>query len=159
VEIPRRLFSPDEGGQFIDHMAGWRFLSTRKQKMDKAREFLKLWMGHVNGGNLEGVLALYHESAILIPTFSNRLLAKPEGIREYFERLFTRDEISIALHEKTLSIQPIQGELYSACGIYCWRFAIDGELLSFEARFSYLLDFSRPKPILQHHSSQIPRML
>lgn len=127
--------------------------------MKKPEDVLAAWMQAVNHGDLEGVLALYDESAVLIPTFSNRLLGKPERIREYFERLSTREELSIALHEKTLGIQRVKEEVYAMHGIYCWRFAIDGELLSFEARFSYVLDMGLPHPILQHHSSQIPRML
>ena len=122
-------------------------------------EFLKAWMDRVNNGELEPLLAMYDESAVLIPTFSNRLLARPQAVREYFERLFSREELSLALHEKTLITQNIQAEVWSLCGIYCWRFAIDGELLNFEARFSYLLDLARPAPILHHHSSQIPRMI
>lgn len=120
---------------------------------------IKTWMSFVNQGDIENLLALYDENAVLIPTFSNRLLSKPSSIREYFKRLFSREEISIALHENTLIGQPVKDALYSLCGIYCWRFAIDGELFSFEARFSYLLNTTSPKPIIHHHSSQIPRML
>ncbi|MBS0335423.1 MAG: DUF4440 domain-containing protein [Proteobacteria bacterium] len=122
-------------------------------------EFLRTWMQRVNQGEIEPVLAMYNEHAVLIPTFSNRLLGKPQGIREYFERLFSREELSLALHEKTLITQNINAEVWSMSGIYCWRFAIDGELLNFEARFSYLLDFALPAPILHHHSSQIPRVI
>ena len=125
----------------------------------RPEDLLKEWMLHVNKGDIERLLALYNENAILFPTFSNRLLSKPENIRDYFERLCGRDELSIALHEKTLMVQPIKDEIYSLCGIYCWRFAIDGEPLNFEARFSYLLNLALPNPILHHHSSQIPRML
>lgn len=120
---------------------------------------IKEWMLLVNKGDIERLLALYDEHAVLIPTFSNRVLSNPKSIREYFERLFSREEISIALHENTLIVQRIKDELYSLCGIYCWRFAIDGELFSFEARFSYMLNLALPSPILHHHSSQIPRML
>lgn len=121
--------------------------------------FLKAWMHHVNHAEMAPLLGMYNEKAVLIPTFSNRLLAKPQPIREYFERLFAREELSLALHEKTLIPQQIGAEAWSLCGIYCWRFAVDGELLNFEARFSYLLDFAQPAPILHHHSSQIPRMI
>jgi len=116
-------------------------------------------MQAVNDGDVETLLNLYDEKALLIPTFSNRLLGQPEKIRDYFEKLSTREELSIALHEKTLGVQLVKDEVYAMHGIYCWRFAIDGELLSFEARFSYVLDMSLPHPILQHHSSQIPRTL
>jgi len=127
--------------------------------MKNPENVLKEWMQAVNNGDLEGLLALYDEHAVLIPTFSNRLLSKFESIREYFEKLCSREELSIALHEKTLDIQAIGGDIHTMHGIYCWRFAIDGELLSFEARFSYVIDLARINPIVHHHSSQIPRML
>ena len=40
--------------------------------MNKPEEVLKAWMQAVNNGDLEGLTALYDESAVLIPTFSNR---------------------------------------------------------------------------------------
>lgn len=52
---------------------------------------LKAWMNAVNEGSLEGLLALYDENAVLIPTFSNRLLSKTESIRDYFIRLCSRE--------------------------------------------------------------------
>ena len=127
--------------------------------MNTPEQVLKAWMQAVNNGDLEGLIALYDESAVLIPTFSNRLLGTPAMIRDYFVRLAGRDELSIALHEKTLKIQPLGQSVHVMSGIYCWRFAVDGELLSFEARFSYVLDFSKQRPIIHHHSSQIPRTL
>ncbi len=127
--------------------------------MKKPEQILREWMQAVNKGDVEALMALYDERAVLIPTFSNRLLVKPESVRDYFERLSTREELSIALHEKTLGVTPFSDHVYGMQGIYCWRFAIDGELLSFEARFSYVVDLSLPAPILHHHSSQIPRTL
>jgi len=127
--------------------------------MQQPEQLLKAWMQAVNNGDLEGLLALYDDSAVVIPTFSNRLLSKRDVITDYFKKLCSREDLSIALHEKTLSIQPIVGEVFAMHGIYCWRFAIDGEMLSFEARFSYVVDLSKKQPIIQHHSSQIPRML
>jgi hypothetical protein len=125
----------------------------------KPKEILDQWMKTVNDGDVESLLSLYDNEAVLIPTFSNRLLNTPEKLRDYFEKLGTREELSIALHEKTLIIQELGNQVYSLSGIYNWRFAVDGELLNFEARFSYVIDLSRPNPILHHHSSQIPRML
>lgn len=127
--------------------------------MHSPESVLKAWMDAVNCGDLASVVALYDESAILIPTFSNRLLRSPEAIKDYFVLLAKREELSLALHDKTLSIQSVGGSIYSMSGIYCWRFAIDGELFSFEARFSYMINVAAQAPIIHHHSSQIPRML
>ncbi|MCK6424981.1 MAG: DUF4440 domain-containing protein [Burkholderiaceae bacterium] len=125
----------------------------------RPREVLERWMQAVNHGNVEALLGLYDPQAVLIPTFSNRLLDTPAKLRDYFEKLGSREELSIALHEKTLRTQDLGGRLHALGGIYNWRFLVDGELLNFEARFSYLVDLDRPQPILHHHSSQIPRML
>lgn len=122
-------------------------------------DILRRWINCINEGDLNGALSLYNEKALLIPTFASRLLGRTEGIRDYFERLCAREELSIALHEKTVVTQPVAGPIHALSGIYCWRFAIDGEMLNFEARFSFVLDLSQPAPILHHHSSQIPRTL
>ncbi len=127
--------------------------------MHSPESVLKAWMDAVNTGDLAAVVALYDEHATLIPTFSNRLLRTPEAIKDYFVLLAKREDLSLALHDKTLSIQSIGGSIYAMSGIYCWRFAIDGELFSFEARFSYMINVAAQAPIIHHHSSQIPRML
>lgn len=123
------------------------------------RDILDQWMQAVNNADVEGLLSLYDIHAVLIPTFSNRVLNTAEKLRDYFEKLGSRPELSIALHEKTLIIQELQNQLYALSGIYNWSFAVDEELLNFEARFSYIMDLSKPNPIVHHHSSQIPRTL
>lgn len=127
--------------------------------MGTPKDILVKWMDAVNHGDIEALLSLYDENAVLIPTFSNKLPNTPDKLREYFEKLGTREGLSIALHEKTLHIQPMKGDIYALSGIYNWRFEVEGEMLNFEARFSYVLDISKPRPILHHHSSQVPRML
>ncbi len=127
--------------------------------MKNSRDVLNQWMQAVNTGDVETLLGLYDSQAVLIPTFSNRLLKTSTQLREYFEKLGSREELSIALHEKTLIVQDLPSGVSLLSGIYNWRFAVDGELLNFEARFGYVIDLARPNPIVHHHSSQIPRML
>lgn len=127
--------------------------------MKKPEEVLNAWMKAVNNGDITTVAFLYNDKAILIPTFSNRILNTPKKILDYFEALKTREHLSVSLHEKTVKAQKISESLYTMSGIYRWQFDIDEEPITFEARFSYLLDLNLEKPILHHHSSQIPRML
>lgn len=127
--------------------------------MRTPKDILMEWMDAVNHGDINGLLALYDEHAVLIPTFSNKLPNTPDKLRQYFEKLGSREGLSIALHEKTLQVQLIKEDMYALSGIYNWRFDVEGEMLNFEARFSYILDLSKPKPIIHHHSSQVPRML
>lgn len=127
--------------------------------MTPPHSVLKQWMQAINMGDIERVVGLYDKHAVLIPTFSNRVLNTHEKLREYFEKLSSRKALSISLHEKTVVVQKLNTQHASLSGIYNWRFMIEGELLNFEARFTYLLDHTKPNPILHHHSSQIPRML
>jgi len=124
------------------------------------QDVLEKWMQAINNGDITSLLGLYDSHAVLVPTFSNRLLNTPDKLRDYFEKLGSREDLSVALHERTLIVQELYNQIiFSLSGIYNWRFDVDGELLNFEARFSYIINISNPSPILHHHSSQIPRTL
>ncbi|MDP1766929.1 MAG: nuclear transport factor 2 family protein [Methylotenera sp.] len=127
--------------------------------MNSANDLLHLWVSCVNQGDIQSLLGLYSEQAILIPTFSNRMLSSKAALKSYFEMLASKEHLSISLHENTLLTQPITASIHTISGIYNWRFAVDSEVLNFEARFNYLLDLTNESPILHHHSSQIPRVL
>ena len=124
------------------------------------QDVLEKWMQAINNGDITSLLGLYDSHAVLVPTFSNRLLNTPDKLRDYFEKLGSHEDLSVALHERTLIVQELYNQIiFSLSGIYNWRFDVDGELLNFEARFSYIINISNPSPILHHHSSQIPRTL
>lgn len=123
------------------------------------KDILLMWIDAVNQGDVEKLLELYDSQAVLIPTFSNRILNTSDKLRDYFEKLATRKSLSVTLHENTLIVQKIKEDVYILSGLYNWRFDVDGALLNFEARFSYGIDTSSVSPILHHHSSQIPRTL
>jgi hypothetical protein len=80
-------------------------------------------------------------------------------IRSYFERLALRKELQVEVHRETICEQKHGENMVILSGIYGWKFLIEDELLTFEARFSFLLDMEKETPIIHHHSSQIPRML
>lgn len=127
--------------------------------MNQPKELIKQWINAINHLDVEKVLSLYAKSAILIPTFSNRILNSPDKLRNYFERLVNREGLSVTLHENTLSTQSLHNDKYILSGIYNWQFEVDKEMLNFESHFTFLVDLSKINPIIHHHSSQIPRML
>ena len=127
--------------------------------MTDPRNFLDKWIQLVNNGDIESLLNLYDNEAILIPTFSNGILNTPEKLRGYFEELGSREELSVSVNEKYLVVQELQNQIFALGGIYDWCFNVEGEVQNFEARFSYLIDLSKSSPILHHHSSQVPRTL
>ena len=122
-------------------------------------QVLDAWVGGINTGAIDEVAGLYHHCAVLLPTFSNRRLANSADIRGYFETLFKHDDVRVSLHEKTLVSLALTDSVHSMSGIYCWQMEIEGDPLSFEARFSVVLNLQATEPIVHHHSSQVPRML
>jgi hypothetical protein len=124
-----------------------------------AEEVLYQWVSRVCSGNPDDITALYHETAILIPTFSPHTVTSTEGVRNYFGQLATRSGLGVRLHGKTLRKQSQCETLHTLSGIYSFEFEVDQVLLSFPSRFSFVVDLSLEKPIIHHHSSQVPRNL
>jgi hypothetical protein len=121
--------------------------------------FPALWSGYINDGRVEDVIALYADEAVLMPTFSPRSLRGGDGVRPYFEQLAAREALEVTLHTETVRSLCVQEDSHLVWGIYSFAFVIDGTRLTFPARFTFSIDLARDKPILHHHSSQIPRTL
>lgn len=102
------------------------------------------------------MLALYDDSAILMPTFSPHAFKDKAELRVYFEQLGTREALNVKLHENTVVCQRIEEQRYVISGIYSFAFKLDETELTFPSRFTFVVDLDRPSPILHHHSSQMP---
>jgi len=117
------------------------------------------WMDCVNAGDVAGVTSLYAEHAVLLPTFSPHTILTAEQRLEYFKSLASRKGLQVTLHPKTLRVTSLSETVKVACGIYRFSFEVDDEPLTFEARFSFAMNITKPHPIKHHHSSQVPRTL
>ncbi|MDA0791989.1 MAG: DUF4440 domain-containing protein [Proteobacteria bacterium] len=126
---------------------------------DNPRAVLDAWQQGVNDRNVEALISLYDDGAILLPTFSSRTMRTPEAVKQYFVQLGARNGLHVGLHERTLRIQEMGDRIACLSGIYRWEFEVDEEPLSFEARFTFTVDLARGAPIIHHHSSQVPRDL
>ena len=124
-----------------------------------AEEVLFQWVSRVCSGNADDIAALYNASAVLIPTFTPHTVTTPEGVRNYFGQLASRDGLGVRLHNKALRKQSLSDTLHTLSGICSFEFEVDQVLLSFPSRFTFVIDISLEQPILHHHSSQVPRNL
>jgi hypothetical protein len=125
----------------------------------EAKQILESWLRVVRAGDLDAVVGMYAAGSVLLPTFSPRRVATPEGLRRYFSALFAREQLSVELHEEALRIIAVGKDAYTLIGIYSFAFAVDGSVLTFPSRFTFVVDTAREAPILHHHSSQVPRTL
>ncbi len=124
-----------------------------------AREVLDQWLDAVNRGDADTLVAMYDESARLIPTFSPRILSTPGELRDYFVALASRPGLEVRLHERMVAAQALAARISVISGLYSFSFDIDGNQLTFPSRFSMAIDAERQGPIVHHHSSQVPRTL
>jgi hypothetical protein len=124
-----------------------------------AEEVLSEWISGICNGEIGKVENLYQEQAVLIPTFSPHTANTTEGIRQYFEQLATRNNLQVKLYEKSLRKQFLGGNAWMLSGIYAFEFEVDQLLLTFPSRFTFAVDLDNEKPIIHHHSSQVPRNL
>ena len=124
-----------------------------------ARGFPSLWADNVNDLNAESLLDLYDKHATLMPTFSPHTVGDRAALISYFDQLFSRDSLSVTLHDDTVDAFHLADQLDLVFGVYSFAFEVDRTLLTFPARFTFVLDLGRSAPILHHHSSQIPKMI
>ncbi|MFT6388825.1 MAG: hypothetical protein ACJAUP_002210 [Cellvibrionaceae bacterium] len=125
----------------------------------QAPDFPALWAQHINENNLTDVIDLYNDNFVLMPTFSPHIVNTVEKLNDYFVRLASRDGLVVELHEKTVMCQQTREQSYVITGVYSFKFEIDETLLTFPSRFTFVVDMAQDKPILHHHSSQVPRNL
>ncbi len=120
------------------------------------QEVLNRWLDAANAGDVEGLLNLYDDAAVLLPTFQGKILDTPDGIRAYFEKLAGYDTLSVAIEEGSLHVQEAAGSVHVLGGNYDWAWSTGGQSTQCRARFTYVVNPAADKPILHHHSSQIP---
>ena len=120
------------------------------------RNVLDQWIEAVNSGDLEGLLDLYHDSAILLPTFQNDIFNSREQIRGYFSMLSQFDDLSVALEPKSLVAHEVSDHVAAFGGAYDWRWHDEDGQAHRRARFSFFVDTRHTQPILHHHSSEFP---
>ncbi len=127
--------------------------------IDKAREILNLWVEKVNVLDIDSIEKMYSGDAQLLPTFSSKTLLGQTEIRGYFNKFTTHSSVVVTLHPNSVSVREMSDSVAVVSGLYCWRIDMDGEDLSFEARFTFVITPNSEHPIRHHHSSQIPRSI
>ena len=125
----------------------------------KAPDFPSYWADCVNNSLIDDLISLYHEGAVLMPTFSPRIAKNKKALESYFKQLSSREGMHVDPHNETINCMEIDLKIFVVNGAYDFKFNVDGTLLTFPSRFTFVLDLAKESPILHHHSSQIPRTL
>ncbi len=119
-----------------------------------AENLLRTWEVCLNNTDLDGIISLYAEDAVLWGTFSDIFCDTPELIRKYFEVLFYKKNLKVKFGASNL-------RSFGEAAIYSgeYEFSYENEkLIIFPARFSFVFykDNNEIYKIIDHHSSLIP---
>lgn len=125
--------------------------------MNLSAEALPLmWAQYVTQQNIDGAVKLYNECFVLTPTFSPHVIKTQQTLIDYFMQLAQKKDLSVKVYEETVITQAISKEIFIISGTYAFSFTIDNTPQAFPARFTFVVDLAKQKPILHHHSSQLP---
>ena len=117
----------------------------------KPFEILNNWQQHLNEANLSGIMKLYNEKCVLIPTFSSDILTDHEQIKEYFVKVIEVQKAKVEFQPNSISEQQVRENMYLLSGKYFFHLM---EKEKIPARFSFLVNLLSEHPILHHHSSR-----
>ena len=117
----------------------------------KPFEILNNWQQHLNEANLSGIMKLYDEKCVLIPTFSSEILTDHEQIKEYFVKVIEVQEGKVEFQQNSISDQQIAENVYLLGGKYIFNLKGKEKI---PARFSFIVNLLSENPIMHHHSSR-----
>ena len=117
----------------------------------KPFEILKNWQQHLNGANLSGIMKLYDEKCVLIPTFSSEILTDHKQIKEYFVKVIEVQEGKVEFQQNSISEQQVAENMYLLGGKYIFNLKGKEKI---PARFSFIVNLLSENPIMHHHSSR-----
>lgn len=119
-------------------------------------DHLENWISRINAGNLEQVVSMYSNEALLFATFEEKPLNNPSSIRKYFEIFLSREEARVEVDPSTISHSELGKSNYSSTGLYTFFFKEGDQLVRQKARFTFIFNNQNSGSILHHHSSVIP---
>jgi len=116
------------------------------------------WVRAVNTakGDPAQILTMYKDTAILIPTFSDKILRTADERKKYFEKFTAYKNITVS---PLLFLVQDFGELAIASGLYTFYYLDKNHhSKSIKARFSIVYQKNDGKwLIVNHHSSKLPK--
>ena len=116
---------------------------------------LKTWIDLVSIQDMEGVVNLYADDALLLGTFSDEIRIGENKIREYFEYFLSQKPKALIVESNK---QVINDNSFIINGFYDFEVdSTNGDRKTIHARFTFVFEKQNDAfKILSHHSSVMP---
>ena len=113
------------------------------------------WGQAIGGGDVEKVLALYADDAVLWGTLSPTVRSNREALQDYFVNAFkVLPGLKVAFGDQLVRVY---GNAAINTGYYTFSYVRDGEAKSLQARYSFTYIKNDERwLIVDHHSSAMP---
>lgn len=131
-------------------------INTPLETVKIARSIYNNWVEAMTcpKNDVHRVLDLYHEDAVLLPTFSPTICTNHEQLNTYFKNLITLPTLSVITNE---IISTECNKVIVNSGIYTFQYKSGERLVTVPARFSFVYKkFDDQWLIINHHSSVLP---
>jgi len=116
---------------------------------------LNMWSVFFKNKNLNAIMRLYSNNAVLLATFNKDILQGRGNIMPYFVNLFKKENLNVVFDDKPI-ISPID-DAYVISGNYTFSYTENGKRVEVKARYSYVIEErGQNSRIINHHSSVRP---
>lgn len=116
---------------------------------------LNKWMAAVASRNVENILPLYDEHAILLPTVAANVHDLPAERKEYFEHFTSKENLKGVIDE--VHFRALGENAGVASGLYTFSYSKNGQTYNVPARFTFVFEKEgNDWKIVEHHSSRTP---
>ncbi len=130
------------------------FQKTAKPYLAEARQALLRWAEAVNSGNIDALLGLYADDAILVPTMQDDIGGHADERREYFEMFLANPNLTCEIDNLRKRISHKLGTVVVG-GHYTFTFLREGETQTVPARFLFTFEEVDGNWLITgHHSSK-----
>lgn len=119
------------------------------------REILHRWVEKFN--DAEAPFDLYADDGVLLATFSPEPLRTRAQIKAYLEKITAGGDLRVTVNQDSVTVQPLAGDCYALTGLYVFQIGEGDAATRYPSRFTFVVDVSKERPILHHHSSQAPQ--
>ena len=123
--------------------------------MQTPTEFIQEWITKISSNDVEAVVLLYQDEAILLGTMDSVIRKGKRKIREYFDSFLTlrpRVKITYETYEEVCD-----GTVAISNGSYDFELYESDKQAIISARFTFVLEkVGASWEILSHHSSRMP---
>ena len=118
-------------------------------------DLLNSWKKNIDTKNLDGIVNNYSQGAILLATFSEDIIFGSNAIRNYFDNLFKKQNLSVEFINPKF-IQKFK-KVFIVAGTYNFTYTENDIKKIVKARYTFVLEpINGELKIAKQHSSVVP---